>query len=296
MAEAEAAAQGAGNVAKGAGNFLTRKVGPLPLGVWLVAGLIIYLYVQKKNSASAAPGGGLPTVTEAVDPSTGVPYSQEIGAYTQQVSDLQAGQPSTAGSGSTVAGNYTDNTSWSVAAINFLVAQGVDPTQANQAITLYIGGQTLTTQQQADVNLAIQAIGAPPSPPGPSSTNPGQVVVPPSTTPPPSTGGTPVSVTKFPPPSGLHATTTSNTATISWKTVPAVVAGKNVYPPSYTVRVQQLNGKVASTTTVSTPDSTGGVGTTTINGLHSKWQYKVSVWPNTGQQAPSNATITITLK
>jgi hypothetical protein len=69
-----------------------------------------------------------------------------------------------------------------------------------------------------------------------------------------------------------------------------------VYPPSYTVRVEQENGVIASTTTVSTPDATGGKGTTTVNGLHTKWQYKVSVWPNTGQQAPSNATITITMK
>jgi hypothetical protein len=295
MAEAEAT----NHVAKGGMDFLTKKVGPMPLGVWLLAGLAIWYYISKKNAAASTGTSAVPTVTEAVDPNTGVPYSQEIGAYGQQVSDLQA-QSTTAGSGSTTAGQFTDNNSWSVAAINFLVAQGVDPSQANQAITLYLSGQTLTTQQQADVNLAIQAIGAPPSPPGPSQTNPGQVVTPPGTTPPPppppTGGGTPVSVTQFPPPSGLKATTTSSQATISWNTVPAVVAGKNVYPPSYTVRVQQLNGVVASYTTVSTPDATGGVGTTTVNGLHTKWQYKVSVWPNTGQKAPQNATITITMK
>jgi hypothetical protein len=286
MAETEAAAEGGKN-------FLMQKVGPLPMFVWLGFGLVVWYYIQNKNKASSTA-----TTTSAIDPSTGVPYSQEIGAYGQQVSDLQSQVDGTPGSQSTTAGQYQDNSSWSVAAINYLVAQGVDPTQANQAVEQFLSGQTLTTQQQADVNLAIQGIGAPPSPPGPSSTNPGQVITPPSTTTPstPKPTTTPA-VTQYPPPSGLKVTGTSaNSVSLAWNDTPATVGGQRVYPPSYTVRIWQLNGKVASETTVDAPNDKGGLVQTTVTGLHTKWQYKAQVWPNGGQKAPSGANTTFTCK
>ena len=38
-----------------AGNFLTHKVGPLPVGVWMAAAGAIYFYVKRKSGAGSWP-------------------------------------------------------------------------------------------------------------------------------------------------------------------------------------------------------------------------------------------------
>lgn len=268
--------------------FLGTKVGPLPLGIWLIAGVAIWFYFQRANRSTTGTNTG-------IDPVTGQPYSTELGAAEQQVTDLQLSQQ---GNQSTTGGQYQDNTAWSQAAINYLVARGVDPTQANQAITLFLSGQTLTTAQQADVNLAIAGIGEPPSPPGPSNTNPGQVIIPPGTTPPhqppppgPNTTGT---VKQYPPPTGLRATSETGTSvSIEWKDTPA---SDGLYPPSYTVRAWPPKGAAATTTTVSAPNDKGGMVRTVVQGLKGHTTYKIQVWPNGGQVAPSSANVVATTK
>jgi hypothetical protein len=50
-------------------------------------------------------------------------------------------------------------------------------------------------------------------------------------------------------------------------------------------------GKLASESTVNTPDTTGGNGTGTLAGLASKTPYHANVWANGGQQAPKHATV-----
>lgn len=182
--------------AEKAGSFLTRKVGPLPLGVWLVAAIGIYWYMSRKSSAggsgSSGPGPGNQTDpagnTGYIDPSTGYVYgSPEDTAGLQQ-----AGQQSGTGSGSSqnpaVGTTYDSNNSWGRAAINYLVGLGIDAATANQAVQLYLTSQLLTTSQQGDVNLAIQGLGPPPDLPGPVTGNPPPVTTPPGTPPPP--GGT----------------------------------------------------------------------------------------------------------
>lgn len=168
-----------------AGSFLTRKIGPLPLGVWLVAGVGIYYYFARKQAGAATTTTGTGQQTDSagntgvIDPATGfVSGSPQDTAALQQ----QAGNPTAGSTGNT----YSDNNAWGRAAINYLVGIGVDPTAANQAIQLYLSSQPLTASQQGDVNLAIQSLGPPPSLPGPSAGNPPPVVTPP---PPPPTGG-----------------------------------------------------------------------------------------------------------
>jgi len=153
--------------AKGGLNFLTQKVGPLPLGIWLVAGVGIWWYLQRQQAASASVGG------PPIDPATGFPSGspQDAAALAGDSSGTTGG--GSAGQGATSGGQaYADNNAWGIAAINYLVGLGIDATTANQAIEQYLNSQPLTTAQQGDVNLAIQALGPPPSLPGPVQVNP----------------------------------------------------------------------------------------------------------------------------
>lgn len=198
--------------AKEAGNFLTHKLGPLPVGVWMAAAVGIYLLVKGRAKASGGPGAQTDPAGNVgtIDPKTGYVYgsSQDQsglggGGFDSGGGGGSSGTP--APSGSTVAGQYADNNAWARAAINFLVGVGVDPTSANSAITQYITSQQLNTDQQGQVNLAIQSIGAPPTPPTPG-TSPPPVVTPP--------GGGTVYATN--PPTGL-AVTDKSSASISVK-------------------------------------------------------------------------------
>jgi hypothetical protein len=171
MAEAEAAGKAAG---KGFG-ALGQKVGPLPLYVWIIAAVGIWYYMQKKQlaaSAATAPAAG----TAAASPSSGFSYPQDNSGFGGGGGGASGTQPS---GGSTVANQYPDNASWSRAAINYLVGIGIDPTTANEAIQQYLSSQALTPSEQADVNLAIQALGAPPTAPGPVGISTTPVVTPP---------------------------------------------------------------------------------------------------------------------
>lgn len=159
--------------AKGGLDFLKQKAGPLPLGVWLAAGIGIWWYLQRKQSSSASSGA-------PIDPATGFPSgsAQDAAALAGDgggsTGDGSAGQGATSG-GQT----YADNNAWGIAAINYLVGLGIDASTANQAIELYLNSQPLSTAQQGDVNLAIQALGPPPSLPGPVQGNPPPVTKPP---------------------------------------------------------------------------------------------------------------------
>lgn len=167
--------------------FLGNKVGPLPLFAWMAAGIGVWYFITKKNSGTATTAGQQPTNVSSnygtdpagntgyIDPNSGYVYgtSEDTAALQGSGSGTTATSPSSSGQ------TYTDNDAWGRAAVNYLVGVGEDPTQANQAITLYLSSQPLNTQQQAMVNSAIQAIGAPPSLPGPAASNPGGVVTPP---------------------------------------------------------------------------------------------------------------------
>lgn len=197
MAEAD-------STAKAAGSFLTRKVGPLPLGIWLVAAAGIYYYFSRKSS-SASPGNATSPGSQTdpagnvgyIDPSTGYVYGSPEDTAALQAASQNASTTSGSSTSSSVGSTYADNNAWGRAAINYLAGLGVDASTANQAIQLYLSSQPLTTAQQGDVNLAIQALGPPPDLPGPVTGNP-----PPVTTPPGGTGGT-VTVPKV---TGLSAT------------------------------------------------------------------------------------------
>jgi hypothetical protein len=209
MAEGDAPAA----AAKDALGFLTKKVGPLPVGVWLLMAAAVLLYLERKkaaaSSASATTAANQQTDPAgnvgSIDPATGYVYGTP--------EDLAALAANNAGSSSSTTGSasgstggaqtYADNNAWGIAAINFLVADGIDATTANQAVEQYLASQPLTTAQQADINLVLASpIGPPPSLPGPVATNPGSVTTPPGVAPPTTT---PPAKTTTPPPAKTPA-------------------------------------------------------------------------------------------
>lgn len=140
-----------------AGMDLGKQMGPLPMGAWIVvvgAGLGIAYYTR--NSGKNAP---IPVTDTSGDPGVG----------TGAVSDwVQTGPPSD--SGNDTGPVIATNDDWGRAAVNLLIAKGYDPTASDQAIRNYLSGSALSVTERALVNIALVALGSPPTPlpPGPS--------------------------------------------------------------------------------------------------------------------------------
>lgn len=218
---------------------LGRKIGPLPAVAWIAIAVVIFYYVSKRQKTSAGgpqtdPAGNVGTI----DPQTGYVYgSSEDQAALGSGSSSLGTSPETGTGGSTVSGQYADNNAWAVAAINYLVSIGVDATSANTAITQFLASQPLTTTQQGMVNLAIQRLGAPPSPPEPGGSPP-PVVTPPSS-----------STYATNPPTGFTVTqTTANAIKVKWN----AATNATSYTLSWGTTADAKDGK----TTVSTLSGT----------------------------------------
>lgn len=264
-----------GDAGAGLGGFLTQKVGPLQLWVYALAFVVVWYVLEKRNSASAASstsstagaaaGSGSSYGTDpagntgVIDPSTGyVAGSPEDQAALSQ-------QTSATGS----SGTYSTNQAWETAAINYLVSLGEDPTVANSAVAAYLGSQPLTTAQQAMVNQAVQALGAPPQPPSPTTSTP--VVSPP--------GGATTYATN--PPTGLTVTSTSGSSIgLKWN------AATNA--TGYTVTATPASsaaGTAPVTVSTSTPIAT-------VTGLAGSTSYKISVQGTPADAGAPSATTT----
>lgn len=251
--------------AKGFGATLGKKVGPLPLGVWLAAGLGVWWYLKKQQAASTSqnpaaqqsqtgygtdPAGN----TGYIDPSTGYVYgSAEDIAALQSQGLVGANSYNTGGDGST---------SGTGASGSSLAPTGTTATGATTGTTNASGTSTTT--------------------PGTSSA-------------PASTSGAAAASSKswrYPAPSGLSASSVSDSGfRLSW----SGVQGPNGQRPStYAVAVYQQNGTKVSQHNVNTTSSIeygpGGVG------LKPSTSYKVQVWANGGPLAPPGANIVVTTK
>jgi hypothetical protein len=168
---------------------LSRKVGPLPMGVWILAvggGLVLTWYMRRNSSAST----GTDTGTDTTAPDTGGtgtgtwPYGIPNGVGQTGSSDT--------GSDATDSTLPTTNEQWQRRAVSILVGRGYEPTAVDRAISAYLGGEPLTTTQRAVINEAIILLGPPPvSPPSPTSPDSPPPTTTPPTTPPPLHPGTP---------------------------------------------------------------------------------------------------------
>lgn len=131
------------------GGSLTHKLGPLPVWAWgLIGGGIfgVAYYLHKKKQVAAG--------------STGPSYSD----LNASGNGGNAGELATTG-GSAGAGGGTPPSlaSWAANVVNWLIGQGTDPASASNAISAYINGQTLTSDQTVLVNKGLTQFGSPPS-------------------------------------------------------------------------------------------------------------------------------------
>ncbi len=148
-----------------------KEIGPLPLGVWVGvvavgAGASILINRKSKTASptSTAPGGGDAGATGNLDGALGAgPAGVNLGGIVALPGGVPAGQVVYSGSGSNQT-PITDNVSWLRSAENQLIAKGYDPVLVDSALRAYLNGQTPTTAQSAIVSLALQLVGAPPSP------------------------------------------------------------------------------------------------------------------------------------
>lgn len=264
--------------------ILKQKVGPLPLGVWLIAGAAIWWYFQKQQSKGGS-GSAVPNQQTdpagnigSIDPATGYVYGTP--EDTAALAANNAGTSSPGGSAgqnaTTGAQTYADNNTWGRAAVNYLVGLGIDPSTANQAITLYLASQPLTSAQQGDVNLAIQSLGAPPSLPGPVSSNPAPVTTPGGSGSPPVVPGQAYT-------SGGHVVSVSNNdAVVAWTGHNAVRYAAYIQGPGFPPKVPSTSG--------TTPQAS-------FSGLQARHNYVVTVIPYNSAGKPGvKGTISLVTK
>jgi hypothetical protein len=270
MAETDAAAEAGGSIM----DKLGHKVGPLPVGAWIILAISMWWYMKKRSGAAGTgaqtdPAGN----TGTINPRTGYVYGspEDLAAQSQNTAGTGLGTDSGTSGGSTVAGTYADNTAWANAAINYLVSIGEDAVASNSAITQYLASQPLTQQQQSLVNLAVQRLGGPPSPPQPG-TAPPPIVSPPS----------PGQVYATNPPTGLVVAPAGSTSlTVKWN--------RSSNAQGYTVRWGTTAAASGGSTTVS-----GTAGTTTITGLKPNTRYYVQVQATPAKQGDPFATASAT--
>jgi hypothetical protein len=177
---------------------LGKEIGPLPLGAWIavIAGGLGIAVWSKNSAPTAAAGGGTgPTVVEDIGSPAGVGDGSVGGWLPTNPVTSPTGTP-----------EITTNEQWGNQAINWLIAQGYEPTWCYSAITKAllggVGDNALSAREYVLWGLALARFGAPPTavsvpppgalppPPGlppptdPDAPTPGQPPPPPITLPP----------------------------------------------------------------------------------------------------------------
>ncbi len=174
-----------------------RRIGPLPLGAWVgagVAGLVLAYVWNKRRGASEGTSAGDETTTDPQTADASAP------AYLPTSFAVAGGGPGATGStgtttttAETVTGTattgYATNSEWRRAAVTALTAKGYSAIVADDALARYLESQDLTAQQSGLVGIALQTIGPAPDPvpaspaPPPDPTQPASQPTPVTTTP-----------------------------------------------------------------------------------------------------------------
>ncbi len=128
-------------------NPLTKQIGPLPAGMWLlvIGGGLFVGYMVNRNMAK---------------PSTEEPSSQQL---TETGVGTGGGQliydpPKTVEPEDEV----DTNAKWGAKAIRYLMALNVDPNVADSAVNKYLTGRARTAQEKAAIALVLPVLGPPP--------------------------------------------------------------------------------------------------------------------------------------
>jgi hypothetical protein len=182
-------------------SWYAKKVGPLPMGVWIavIAGALGLAYYLNRS------GGMLSASSD-----------------NQQLPQPEISTAGVAGVGRNAAGwsyspppptknptkqKITTNNEWGQAAVKYLISQNYPPNLADSAVRNYLGGQELTSNEQALIAEVLKKLGEPP-----------ELV---ATHPKPPPNKKPVTPNpKF----AAHVTgSTSSTITIAWNAYPEAV-------------------------------------------------------------------------
>lgn len=128
------------------GIALDKKVGPLPMGVWIavvLGGLTVGYFINKKSSSGSTPQEQ--QLTETGVGKGGVAWT-EVGPTPAPVAQEETNQ------------------TWGRKVVNFYVAQGYDAGLVDNTVRKYLYGQDLTFAEQSIINLALLRFGVPPEP------------------------------------------------------------------------------------------------------------------------------------
>lgn len=136
----------------------------LYMGVAGAAAIVLYAYYQRR---SAGGGGNTPTEAGAdpnIDPSTGLPYTDEFGGG---ISGLGIYDPATGGTIGTGYGQViqqvSTNAGWAQAATAYLTTSGYEGTAVTSALGKALTGQALTQDELNIFNAARAVEGEPPN-------------------------------------------------------------------------------------------------------------------------------------
>lgn len=142
---------------------LAKQVGPFPVAGWLgiiAAGVGIGVLVRRSSLFDGGTEPDVPAVED--DPAAGAVASTGYygaGAGLPGAFPGGNGQPPPP---SGVATAPATNQEWSMAAVRFLIAGGVDPVIADAAIGNYLQGNPLDARHSAALSIALRQLGPPP--------------------------------------------------------------------------------------------------------------------------------------
>lgn len=143
------------------GIALDKKIGPLPLGMWVLviaAGLGVGWYMNRNQGTGDDLAEGQYGDTGV---GTGGPAWTPVGPTTPTDT---VPEPT--------------NQLWLAKAQTWLITQGIRPTLAAMALGKYLYGQALTEQERAVVDMALERFGPPPEPVSPPDVPPEVPAVP----------------------------------------------------------------------------------------------------------------------
>ena len=174
---AGAAVEHAGHGVKGA---LGKKLGPMPVGGWLLAiagGVGVAVYFRNRSAANAANLPDL-TATDATGTTDGF-TPQDPGGTNQGVgnggsytyTDTATHTPAGNGNSSThhgpayLARHATTNAAWKAHALDAMAARGFARKAVGETLDDYLAGQRLTPGDEVRLAATLASCGPPPHPP-----------------------------------------------------------------------------------------------------------------------------------